>query len=70
MISQGEGCKEDIFFGGGVGAHTSTSPRGGGNGGVQCPRGFSCLVKQWTSSVEGNSRVTGCPRKFDVHNKY
>ena len=69
MISQGEGCREDILGGGGVAAHTSTSPRGG-KGGVQCPRGFSCLVKQWTSAVEGTSRVTGCPRKFDVHNKY
>ena len=69
MISQGEGCREDIFLGGEQ--HTrQLHPEGGGNGGVQCPRGFSCLVKQWTSSVEGNSRVTGCPRKFDVHNKY
>jgi len=64
MISQGEGCREDV---GGMAAHTTNvrkitnlkayttwahilsdrnvfAPRGEGeNGGVQCPRGFSCF---------------------------
>ena len=68
MISQGEGCREDV--GGGGWQHTRQTleksptsklyttwahilsdrnvfaPRGEGeNGGVQCPGGFSCLIK-------------------------